>query len=66
MTRTHARTHMVQIIISLRRAGREIKTLILSKLNPLFMSIPNPDQSVINKLESTFFKFIWDGKPENK
>ena len=33
-----------------------IKTLILSKLNHLFMSIPNPDQSVINKLQSTFFK----------
>ena len=31
-----------------------IKTLILSKLNHLFMSIPNPDQSVINKLQSTF------------
>ena len=35
-----------------------IKTLILSKLNHLFMSIPNPDQCVINKLQSTFFKFI--------
>ena len=41
-----------------------LKTIILSKLNHLFMSIPNPDQSVINKLQSTFFKFIWDDKPD--
>ena len=41
-----------------------LKTLILSKLNHLFMSIPNPDQSVINKLQSTFFQFIWDDKPD--
>ena len=41
-----------------------IKSLILSKLNHLFMSIPNPDQSVINKLQSTFLKFIWDDKPD--
>ena len=41
-----------------------IKTLILSKLNHLFMSIPNPNQSVTNKLQSTFYKFLWDGKPD--
>ena len=31
-----------------------MKTLILSKLYQLFMFIPNPDQSVVNKLQSTF------------
>ena len=41
-----------------------IKTLILWKLNHLFMSIPDPDQCVIRKLGSTFFNFFWDDKPD--
>ena len=39
-----------------------IKSLLLSKLTHLFLSLPRPDASWIKRLETLFFKFIWGGK----
>ena len=41
-----------------------IKTLALSRLNHIFLSIPAPTKKVLQELEKIFFKFIWDGKPD--
>ena len=41
-----------------------IKTLILSKLNHLFTSIPLPQNQFCKKIEKFLFNFKWDGKPE--
>ena len=41
-----------------------IKTLALSKLNHLFLSLPSPGKSVLKTIEDMFFKFIWSGKPD--
>ena len=36
-----------------------IKTLLISKLNHLFIALPNPSEETINKLHVNFFHFIW-------
>lgn len=36
-----------------------LKSLIISKLNHLFISLPNPTDETINKLQRSFFQFIW-------
>ena len=41
-----------------------VKTLALSKLNHLFLSIPSPEKNVFKKIENLFYKFIWNGKPD--
>ena len=41
-----------------------IKTLALSKLNHLFLTLPNPSKDVLRKIENMCYKFIWDGKPD--
>ena len=41
-----------------------LKTLAISKLNHLFISVPSPNKHILKKLESIFFNFIWDGKPD--
>ena len=41
-----------------------IKTLALSKLNHLFLSIPSPGKDIFKKIETLFYKFIWNGKPD--
>ena len=41
-----------------------VKTFIISKFIHLFTSIPNPDKSILNKINNMIFKFIWDGKPD--
>jgi hypothetical protein len=40
-----------------------IKTLIISKLNHLFLAIPGPDENMIRQLTSDIYSFIWDDKP---
>ena len=35
---------------------------MLSKLTHLFLSLPRPDASWIQRLETLFFKFKWGGK----
>jgi len=39
-----------------------IKTFLLSKLNHLFTSLPNPPLSFMEKLNTIFYSFIWDKK----
>jgi len=41
-----------------------IKTFLLSKLNHLFISLPNPAPSLLDKINTIFYKFIWDNKPD--
>ena len=41
-----------------------IKSLILSQLNHLFMSIPVPSTDFCDKLNRKLFNFLWDGKPD--
>ena len=41
-----------------------IKTFMLSKLNHLFIALPNPPPSLLNKINTTFYTFIWDNKPD--
>ena len=41
-----------------------IKTLIISKLNHLFLAIPGPDENMIRQLTSKMYSFIWDDKPD--
>ena len=41
-----------------------IKTFALSKLNHLFLSLPLPDKKYMKQIESMFYKFIWDNKPD--
>ena len=36
-----------------------LKTLIISKLNHLFIALPNPSDELINNLQKKFFHFIW-------
>ena len=41
-----------------------IKTLALSKLSHLAIVLPNLDLKRVRELETLFFKFIWNGKPD--
>ena len=41
-----------------------IKSLIISKLNHLFLTIPSPKENIINQLVSKIYSFIWDNKPD--
>ena len=41
-----------------------IKSLLISKISYLFMSIPNPSQSVVSELNKIMYNFLWHGKRE--
>ena len=41
-----------------------IKTLALSKLNHILLSVPAPGKHQLRELETLFYKFIWDSKPD--
>ena len=41
-----------------------IKTLMISKLNHLFLSIPRPNENMLNQFISNIYNFLWDGKPD--
>ena len=41
-----------------------IKTLALPKINHLIFSIPNPNESMVKEIETLFFTFLWDNKPD--
>ena len=41
-----------------------LKTLILPKLNQVFVSLPNPDSFIMQEIISICYKFIWEGKPD--
>ncbi|KAJ8032352.1 hypothetical protein HOLleu_25860 [Holothuria leucospilota] len=39
-----------------------VKSLALSKLTYLLMSLPNPDESFVTNLQRLLFKFVWNEK----
>ena len=41
-----------------------LKTTIISKLNHLFIALPNPDTTIIDKLNKAFYNFIWQSKAD--
>ena len=41
-----------------------VKSLLISKLNYLIMSLPNPSDKVLKELNSLFYNFIWEEKPD--
>lgn len=41
-----------------------IKTLALSKINHLIISLPNPDLSIIKQIQNIFYNYLWGGKPD--
>ena len=43
-----------------------IKSILLSSLNHLFISLPNPNEKLLKDLNELFFNFIWAGTSRNK
>ena len=43
-----------------------IKTLLLPILNHLFISLPNPDNNIINEVNRIFYDFLWEGTAKIK
>ena len=41
-----------------------IKTLVISKLNHLFLTLPYPKNLLLNQLTNSIFSFIWENKPD--
>ena len=41
-----------------------IKTLIISKLNHLFLTLPTPCNTTLKQLIRTIYSFIWENKPD--
>ena len=43
-----------------------IKTLLLPILNHLFISIPNPSDTILKELNNMFYEFLWEGPAKIK
>ena len=41
-----------------------IKTLIISKIVHLLIALPTPSTKIINEINTMFYNFLWDGKPD--
>ena len=41
-----------------------LKTLLIAKLNHLFISLPNPSDEMMKKSNTLFYNFIWQSKPD--
>ena len=41
-----------------------LKTLLVAKLNHLFIALLNPSDEMIKKLNALFYNFIWQSKPD--
>ena len=41
-----------------------LKTLLVAKLNHIFIALPNPSDEMIKKLNTLFYNFIWQSKPD--
>ena len=41
-----------------------VKSLIISKLNHLFLTIPSPSKVILQQFISNLYSFIWDNKPD--
>ena len=51
-------------IISPIGKNEVIKTLALSKINHLILSLPNPYINIINTLQNMFYSYLWGGCPD--
>ena len=38
-----------------------IKSLLISKLNHMFLALPNPPENIASQLQNTFYTYIWEG-----
>ena len=54
---------MKRIITPLGRIAI-IKSLLISKLNYLFLTLPNPPGDFLKELNQILFKFLWNNKPD--
>ncbi len=43
-----------------------IKTLLVPTLNHLFVSLPNPSESVLKKINNLLYDFLWQGPAKIK
>ena len=50
--------------ISLMGKVTIIKSLLVSKIRYLFLTIPDPPQAIVKELNTLLFKFLWHGKGE--
>ena len=41
-----------------------VKSLLVSKVNYLFLALPNPTDQTMKKIDRSFHNFIWEGKPD--
>ena len=41
-----------------------MKTLILSKIVHILLSLPSPNKATFNKINKMLYEFLWDGKPD--
>ena len=41
-----------------------IKSLVLSKIVHILMSLPSPDKKLIKKINNILYNFLWNGKPD--
>ena len=41
-----------------------IKTFLISQLNHIFLSLPLPIKSFLQKMKDLLYKFLWDNKPD--
>ena len=41
-----------------------IKTLIVSKIVHILLSLPSPNKATFNKINKMLYEFLWDGKPD--
>ena len=41
-----------------------IKTLALSKIVHILISLPSPSAALLNEINNIFFDFLWNGKPD--
>ena len=41
-----------------------IKSLLISKLSYLLLTLPNPSDNVLSELNKILFMFVWNQKPD--
>ena len=41
-----------------------LKTLVISKIVHLLISLPTPSPKILNEINKMFYTFLWDGKPD--
>ena len=41
-----------------------IKSLALSKINHLILSLPNPSDKIVREIQGMFYKYLWKNGPD--